>query len=495
MPNIVNKLYSVSLRGGTADAAILQTDTSNAEGQTIPPSRGDQGGCPRPLHILITSIAILLISFSTHALDANKPIVPGFERLYQAQGEPTAQQGRVLLGELGCTACHEAPESMGVWHKQAPDISNVTSRARTAYLQNFLQDPLHDKPGTTMPSLFSTFDKEIQKATVETLLHYLVSEGDDFENDPNLEANTPFRVLPELYYAKHFARGRELYHTVGCVACHAPHQTIKTLANPPQPDESPNANPPGILSVSDFPDLENIDTITPSIPLSNVFLKWSYPSLTEFLHDPLKSHTNGRMPHMKLTPEEAHDIAVYLRYLPSKSGYEQPITADPKLAQEGKKLYETLGCAACHDQNKFKPEATAFAKVALNLNKGCLADSPTQNTPWYNLDDRQRAAIRLALTATEPPPKAELLDNKIAALNCYACHERNGVGGIEPARNPYFQATLEADLGDEGRIPPNPHRRRCQTHQTRLRRYAHQRSRRSPVYGYPHAPLRQRPGR
>ncbi|MFP6615670.1 MAG: hypothetical protein VCB26_04650, partial [Candidatus Hydrogenedentota bacterium] len=31
---------------------------------------------------------------------------------------------------------------------------------------------------------------------------------------------------------------------------------------------------------------------------------------------------------------------------------------------------------------------------------------------------------------------------------------REGVGGIEAGRNPYFSALIEADLGDEGRIPP-----------------------------------------
>src|SRR5690606_34470265 len=37
--------------------------------------------------------------------------------------------------------------------------------------------------------------------------------------------------------------------------------------------------------------------------------------------------------------------------------------------------------------------------------------------------------------------------------NCYACHQRDTLGGVIGERDPHFTAN-SPDLGDEGRIPP-----------------------------------------
>jgi hypothetical protein len=42
----------------------------------------------------------------------------------------------------------------------------------------------------------------------------------------------------------------------------------------------------------------------------------------------------------------------------------------------------------------------------------------------------------------------------LLAFNCYACHERDGVGGVEEVWNPFF-TTTQPEMGDEGRIPPS----------------------------------------
>ena len=41
----------------------------------------------------------------------------------------------------------------------------------------------------------------------------------------------------------------------------------------------------------------------------------------------------------------------------------------------------------------------------------------------------------------------------MTALNCTACHARDGVGGVKPERDAFFTSNGE-DLGEEGRIPP-----------------------------------------
>src|SRR5207253_2380814 len=43
----------------------------------------------------------------------------------------------------------------------------------------------------------------------------------------------------------------------------------------------------------------------------------------------------------------------------------------------------------------------------------------------------------------------------MSSLNCVACHTRDGKGGPTDARLQYFVGIGQADLGDEGRIPPH----------------------------------------
>jgi len=88
---------------------------------------------------------------------------------------------------------------------------------------------------------------------------------------------------------------------------------------------------------------------------------------------------------------------------------------------------------------------------------GCLSDDPPPGAARYMLDRSMKDAIAQALdflAADEPATPDERVAAQLAAMNCYACHTRDGLGGPEPARNAYFEVLREADLGDEGRLPP-----------------------------------------
>jgi hypothetical protein len=52
----------------------------------------------------------------------------------------------------------------------------------------------------------------------------------------------------------------------------------------------------------------------------------------------------------------------------------------------------------------------------------------------------------------KPSPK-ELVEQTLTTFNCYACHERDKVGGVEETWNPFF-VTTQPEMGDEGRVPP-----------------------------------------
>jgi len=198
------------------------------------------------------------------------PIIPGFERLL-AKPVSTADRvtgGRLLLGELNCTSCHKTDAATAplVNRKRAPILDGVGSRIRVKYLRKFLADPHATKPGTTMPNLFADSNKEERTRRVEALVHFLSTTGGrtDKPADPKFIGN-----------------GRNLFHRVGCTACHVPQEG------------------------------EPLKVAT-AVPLPVLHEKYSVDSLTAFLKNPLTVRPSGRMPAPLLNDNESRDVAHYL---------------------------------------------------------------------------------------------------------------------------------------------------------------------------------------
>lgn len=205
---------------------------------------------------------------TVHAQDvantATHPIVLGYERFHA--GEKSAAAGQLLLGELGCTSCHKAEAESPIQRKQAPILDGVGSRLRVSFLKEFLANPHGAKPGTAMPNVIESLPPAERADAVNALTHFLASTGSLKEVRPQ----------PRLV-----ATGQQLFHSVGCAACHGP-QTGKLKEK---------------ASV---------------LPLGDVGKKYSIASLTSFLLDPHKVRPSGRMPSLNLKPQEALDIATYL---------------------------------------------------------------------------------------------------------------------------------------------------------------------------------------
>jgi mono/diheme cytochrome c family protein len=92
--------------------------------------------------------------------------------------------------------------------------------------------------------------------------------------------------------------------------------------------------------------------------------------------------------------------------------------------------------------------------VALQRNTGgCLDETPAAGLPHYALSPAQRTALLayLPVRATRASPTQSATDT-LKVLNCVACHERDGQGGPDAARKPYFLG--DHNLGDTGRFPP-----------------------------------------
>ncbi len=200
------------------------------------------------------------------------PAIPGVERLSAKDRAEAALLGEILIGELACTQCHRAASNQErLWNKVAPDLSAVGSRVTPQYLQRFLASPYEARPGSTMPDLLHAADAAEQERAVEELVHFLTSLGGPMA--PSQVGGTPEAL----------EQGKELFHTIGCVACHGPQEGALAGA-----------------SVGRFK------------PLGDLASKTTVDALAQFLLNPHEVRPSGRMPSLWLSEEEARAISVYL---------------------------------------------------------------------------------------------------------------------------------------------------------------------------------------
>ncbi len=211
-----------------------------------------------------------------------------------------SNDGPVLLGELGCVACHDAGTAQeAISTKQSPNLSDAGARITPQYLRAFLASPHEIKAGTTMPDLLHAMPNNERDATVDALVHYLVSLGGP------IDQRSSGASLSQI------ERGKALYHSVGCVACHEPFEPPPTHKIDPQSAaaaaEIDEATGRPVAATPAPSDEEH-----KAIPLGDLAMKTTVDALTEFLNDPLKSRPSGRMPAMNLQTGEARMLSAYL---------------------------------------------------------------------------------------------------------------------------------------------------------------------------------------
>ncbi len=514
-------------------------------------------------------------------------IVAGFERFFEVAEKNAPKDvtagGRLLLGELGCVACHAADgaAAMQITKKQAPLLDGVGSRVRLSFIKALLVNPQAAKPGTTMPDVLAGLPNAERGEAVEALIHFLATTG-----------------TPGEARAEHSAvsAGEQLFHRIGCVACHLPRKEAG-----PVPKESQKP-------VDDDDDAPKKPATQTFVPLGDLTAKYTLPSLAKFLQDPLHVRPSGRMPGLALNEKESREIATYffqghkvppnMRFayfegnwndVPefgemkpvttgAVSGFDlsvgkrqndfgmrftgflqvekpgqhqfwigsddgsrlfidgqevvknggvhphtekegrvsldvgphelivdyfqgggewtlslemsgpgfkrqgaasfitldrekpkpiasddgdKPFVIDNSLAEKGRKLFTTLGCASCHqlkeDNRLLAAELKAKSLSKLAATGGCLAEQASRGLPSYKLTAMQRQAASAAISSIgtlAEPTAAESIAHSLLTFNCYACHERGQIGGVEQIRNAHFQTQIP-EMGDEGRIPPS----------------------------------------
>lgn len=203
--------------------------------------------------------------------ESMRPKVVGFERFFAAaagSGDSEMAEvlgGRLLISQLGCAACHATTDEQ-LKAKAAPLLSHVGSRVRLDHLVAFVGRPHEAKPGSTMPDLFHHLSSDQRAQRAAELASWLATTGQPLDRPGDTAAAQ---------------RGETTFHTIGCVACHAPRRG------------------------------EPIADAT-SVPLGNLTAKYTLDSLSQFLANPHAVRASGAMPKLVGSLTEARDLACYL---------------------------------------------------------------------------------------------------------------------------------------------------------------------------------------
>lgn len=335
-----------------------------------------------------------------------------------------AAAGEMLFGELNCTACHDggAAGAGRVVAKGAPRLNGLAHRLRPEFVRAIIAEPAAAQPGATMPYLLGQIAREDRPAVVDALTAFVLSLGAE-------------QAPPAVIRRGDAARGRLVYHQVGCIACHEPEPRVRPAELDP--------------SVA-LPAIERS-----SKSLAHLRNKYIPSGLFVFLRNPLGSRPHGRMPRVPLSDQEIADLVAYLL---GATPAEFPAALEPRLVTAGRQHFADLGCQNCHQVDGIATTVRAppISALVSQFDQGCLSDTPPARLPYYSLDLTQRDALRVAVRSddlAQALSAPQELHRRLATLNCTACHTLAGAGGPEPGRAVFFRSDAH-DLGDEGRFPP-----------------------------------------
>ncbi len=396
------------------------------------------------------------------------------------------KQGRTLYHTIGCVACHEpqsGPESIpGIMPEdpklerfdpslRAPasvPLGDLARKTTVDQLAKFLMDPLKVRPSGRMPSL------NLNAGEATAIAVYLLRAQAPGLADPS--KRSLITGLKYQYFEQDFG-GNTDFDSLTAKAT----GTVDTFdISARKRDQSFGFRFTGNIRI---PQDGNYTFFTRSDDGSMLYIDGKAIVNNNGDHAPEEKRGN-----IELTAGD-HEIAVTFynngagfelavswrgpgfnkQPIPGSvlSHYGQPmlpldneeLTVNPAKAAKGRRLFASLGCAACH-QVSGHALTSAPMKPLRDLKSrkgGCLAENPGKGVPKFDCSFAQREAIASALerpTPSELSP-AQQITSTMARLNCYACHTRNAKGGATDARLAYFRVAGELDMGDEGRIPPH----------------------------------------
>ena len=238
-------------------------------------------------------------------------------------------------------------------------------------------------------------------------------------------------ALEPLQAATRLRDARELLAGLRCLNCHAPASPVGGAGSMPElATDAPDLRDTGTRLRADW--LARWVADPKRVPLRFVAAKWKPKALVAFLQQPDRHYAWIKMPNFHLSSDEAGRLAAYLAS-PPKADL-GPVPSTPGDPGRGAQRFASAGCASCHAlPGVVAPKATAFASIAPERwSKGCLdpAEQAGRKAPDFGLNAGQVAALgalaKLGLDSLGRDAAPEFAERQVKALNCAACHKRDG---------------------------------------------------------------------
>lgn len=240
--------------------------------------------------------------------------------------------------------------------KVGPNLKDVRLKLRKDWIPIWLKDPQAFRPGTKMPTFWRFTDDADGPDDLKAVAAYLWQNGFD--------GKVPAQAQGDK------ARGKDLFESRGCLACHSIGEEDNKIggtfaANLTRVGEKANFdyivrwiyNPRerwAPYCPREKRDLTPEDYAKHGKPfIFDTELNSKCPNDGA----ELQVQNMTVMPNLRLSEQDARDVATYLFSLSSSpSASDVSFMDDPKLAEDGKAEIKQYGCAGCHEIKGFEEE-------------------------------------------------------------------------------------------------------------------------------------------
>jgi mono/diheme cytochrome c family protein/cytochrome c551/c552 len=264
----------------------------------------------------------------------------------------------------GCYACHKTKGFDNV-KKPGPILTKISSKLTPDWVKTWIRNPRAVKPATWMPRIWYNSNTNSPQDAIRNEVEINAVAAYLFANEEPHE----FAVKnPQHGDAK---SGEQIVRSIGCQGCHVVGEGTRAEAGPRR---------------------------TFGQPLENIGNKTTYEWVFNWVRDPKHFSPDTYMPNLRLTDQQAADVATYLMTLKQSGGDAPKATPDDKAVDD----------AILDYYKATMPFEDAKAEVA-------------------KLDPRQK--------------QVALGQKVISRYGCFSCHE---IKGFEKAQS------IGTDLSEEG---------------------------------------------
>jgi cytochrome c2 len=361
---------------------------------------------------------------------------------------PLLSRGKKLFIDVGCWGCHPI-EGYNDLAKRGPTLTTIASKTTPGWLQTWIKYPKGFRPATRMPNFWpgavdpsSVPPQEGEKPEQTQARHQKLRDQEVLAIGAYLWANSEPAKLRELPKGGDPQKGKELFDSVGCKACHVAEKgsSARRSEGSSERDYAPN--------------------------LSNIADKTSPQWIYSWIKNPKEMWPETKMPDLRLTDAEAANVTAYLATLKSDEQYPAPPEYGDKarlgaLAEQGRELIAKYGCFGCHNVKGFENaqkigvELTEEGKKDANLldfgDVRYFTEDPKHRQTWANWVWTKLHTPRIyAYERVETRmPQFDFTDDEALAIETFV----RGQSGEKPdqpefiagANNPEKQAILHGE--------------------------------------------------